>query len=399
MNKILEMRTHRAELWDKAKDFLNTHQDEHGMMSAEDTAAYERMEKEISDLGHAIEREERAADMERQMNAPTSVPITNRPDKGESGANGRASKEYSKAFWGAMRNRNGHAIFHNALQIGTDSEGGYLVPDEYERRLIQALNDENVMRGLCTIIRTESGERKIPLVASHGTASWVDEEGLIPESDDAFGQLTIGAHKLATMIKVSDELLQDAVFDVENYIASEFARRIGAAEEEAFINGDGTAKPIGLLHTTLGAPVGVTTTSGTALTADEVIDLVHSVRSVYRRNSVFLMNDNTIKALRKLKDGDGRYLWEPSLKEGAPDMLLGHRIVTSAYMPEIAAGKKAILFGDFSHYWIADRQGRCFQRLNELYAANGQVGFRATQRVDGRLILPEAIKCLQMKTT
>ena len=98
-----------------------------------------------------------------------------------------------------------------------------------------------MLRSLCTIIRTESGDRKIPIVASHGTASWVEEEGQIPESDDAFGQISIGAHKVATMIKVSDELLQDSVFDVESYIASEFARRIGAAEEDAFINGNGTA--------------------------------------------------------------------------------------------------------------------------------------------------------------
>ena len=141
------------------------------------------------------------------------------------------------------------------------------------------MEDENVLRSLCTIIRTESGDRKIPIVASHGTASWVDEEKPIPESDDSFNQISIGAHKVATMIKVSDELLQDAVFNIESYIATEFARRIGAAEEEAFLTGDGSAKPTGLLHETLGAGVGVTTT-GNTFTADEIIDLVHSVRSV-----------------------------------------------------------------------------------------------------------------------
>ncbi|MBQ7137379.1 MAG: phage major capsid protein, partial [Clostridia bacterium] len=244
--------------------------------------------------------------------------------------------------------------------------------------------------------RTESGDRKIPVVASHGTASWVEEEGQIPESDDAFGQISIGAHKVATMIKVSDELLQDSVFDIESYIASEFARRIGAAEEDAFINGDGVAKPTGLLHNTNGAGIGVTT-AGAALTADEIIDLVHSVKSVYRKKSVFLLNDSSIKAIRKLKDGNGQYLWQPGLKEGQPDKLLNYRLVTSAYMPEVSAGAKPILFGDFSSYWIADRQGRSFQRLNELYAATGQVGFRATQRVDGRLVLAEAMKCLQVK--
>lgn len=295
-----------------------------------------------------------------------------------------------------IRNRGEHFQVRNALQIGTDSEGGFLCPDEYEHTLVQALTEENQLRSLCTIIRTESGDRKIPIVASHGTASWVEEEGQIPESDDAFGQISIGAHKVATMIKVSDELLQDSVFDVESYIASEFARRIGAAEEDAFINGNGTAKPTGLLHSVNGAATGVTT-AGAAITADEIIDLIHSVKSGYRKKAVFLLNDSTVKALRKLKDGSGQYLWQPGLKEGQPDKLLSYRLVTSAYMPEVASGAKPVLFGDFSSYWIADRQGRSFQRFNELYAATGQIGFRATQRVDGRLVQSEGLKCLAMK--
>jgi len=396
MSKINDMRNKRGEVWDKAKQFLDEHQNENGLMSAEDTAIYERMEQEVVDLGHAIEREERAAEMERELNAAVNSPLTARPEKTVTGKTGRASDEYNSAFWKMVRNRGGHLLVQNALQIGTDSEGGYLCPDEYERTLVKALEEQNQLRSLCTIIRTESGERKIPVVASHGTASWVDEEGVIPESDDVFGQVSLGAHKLATMIKVSDELLQDSVFDIEGYIATEFARRIGAAEEDAFINGDGSGKPYGLLHATNGAATGVTT-AGTTFTSDEILDLIHSVKSVYRKNSVFLTNDSSIKALRKLKDGNGQYLWQPGIKEGQPDTLFNHRLVTSVYMPEIAAGSKPLLFGDFKSYWIADRQGRTFQRLNELYAATGQVGFRATQRVDGRLILGEAMKCLQIK--
>ena len=398
MSNILELRKKRGEVWDRAKAFLNDHQDENGMLTSEDAAQYERMEQEVIDLGHAIERGERAEQVERELNAPAAQQLTSRPEKDHMGKTGRASDEYKQAFWNMVRNRGAHPTVHNALQIGTDSEGGYLCPDEYEHTLVQALEEENVLRSLCTIIRTESGDRKIPVVASHGTASWVEEEGAIPESDDAFGQISIGAHKVATMIKVSDELLQDSVFDVAGYIAAEFARRIGAAEESAFIAGDGSAKPMGLLHATNGAGVGVTAAGAAAITADELIDLVHSVKSVYRRKAVFLLNDSTIKAIRKLKDGNGQYLWQPGLKEGQPDMLLNHRLVTSAYMPELAAGKKVALFGDFKSYWIADRQGRSFQRLNELYAATGQVGFRATQRVDGRLVLGEAMKCLQTKS-
>ena len=402
MNQILALREKRANLWNQTKAFLDSqafldsHRGEDGMVSAEDNATYEKMEADVVALGKEIERLERQAAIDREMDQPTAAPLVSRPTTATAQKQGRASDEYRNAFWGMIRNRSASPAVMNALQIGTDSEGGYLVPDEYERTLVQGLEEENVLRSLCTVIQTSSGDRKIPIVASHGTASWVDEEGAIPESDDVFGQISIGAHKVATMIKVSDELLQDSVFDIENYISAEFARRIGAAEEEAFITGDGSGKPTGLLHATLGAGTGVTT-AGNAVTADEVIDLVHSIKSVYRKKAVFLMNDSTIKAIRKLKSIEGQYLWQPGLKEGQPDTLLNYRIVTSPYMPEVAAGNKVILFGDFKSYWIADRQGRSFQRLNELFAVTGQVGFRATQRVDGRLVLPEAMKCLAVK--
>ena len=396
MNKILALREKRANLWNETKAFLDSHRGEDGMVSAEDNATYEKMEADVVALGKEIERLERQAAIDREMDQPTAAPLVSRPVAPNDKKPGRASDEYRNAFWGMIRNRNLTPGVMNDLQIGTDTEGGYLVPDEFEHTLVQGLEEENVLRSLCTVIQTSSGDRKIPIVTAHGTASWVDEEDPIPTSDETFGQISIGAHKVATMIKVSDELLQDSVFNLESYIAAEFARRIGAAEEEAFITGNGTGKPTGLLHATNGAGTGVTT-SGNTPTADEIFDLVHSIKSVYRRKAVFLLNDSTLKAIRKLKDGQGQYLWQPGLKEGQPDMLLNYRIATSPFMPEIGAGNKVILFGDFKSYWIADRQGRSFQRLNELYAATGQVGFRATQRVDGRLVLAEAMKCLAVK--
>ena len=396
MNQILALREKRANLWNETKAFLDSHRGEDGMVSAEDNATYEKMEADVVALGKEIDRLERQAAIDREMDQPTASPLVSRPVAPSAKKQGRASDEYRNAFWGMIRNRNLTPGVMNDLQIGTDTEGGYLVPDEFEHTLVQGLEEENVLRSLCTVIQTSSGARKIPIVTAHGTASWVDEEDPIPTSDETFGQISIGAHKVATMIKVSDELLQDSVFNLETYIATEFARRIGAAEEEAFITGNGTGKPTGLLHATNGAGTGVTTTGNTP-TADEIFDLVHSIKSVYRRKAVFLLNDSTLKAIRKLKDGQGQYLWQPGLKEGQPDMLLNYRIATSPFMPEIAAGNKVILFGDFKSYWIADRQGRSFQRLNELYAATGQVGFRATQRVDGRLVLAEAMKCLAVK--
>lgn len=394
MNKILELREKRAAAWDTAKKFLDTKRDENGLVSAEDTAVYDKMEADVLALGKEIERLEKQANLDAELARPTTDPITNQPSNTPANAQktGRASDAYKLAFWDSIRHRGFYDV-KNTLSIGTDSEGGFLVPDEYERRLIDALQEENFFRTLATVIQTSSGDRKIPIVTGHGEASWMDEGGLYPDSDDSFGQISIGAYKLGTAIKVSDELLNDSVFDVESYIASEFARRIGTKEEEAFFVGDGTSKPTGLFNS---AQDGVTT-AGAAITFDDVMDLYHSLRSPYRSKAVWLLNDTTVKGLRKLKDGNGNYIWQPSVQVGQPDMILNRPYYTSNFIPDLTAGNKVMAFGDMSYYWIADRQGRSFKRLNELYAPNGQVGFLASQRVDGKLILPEAVKLLTLK--
>lgn len=401
MSKILELREKRAKAWDAAKAFLDAKRGQDGMLSAEDTATYDKMEADVVALGKEIERLERQASIDAELAKATSTPIATKPGMGGKAPEektGRASDEYKGSFWNAMRAKAPSAAVYNALQVGTDSEGGYLVPDEFEHTLIEALEEENVFRTLAKIINTSSGDRKIPVVATKGEASWIDEEGLYQEDDDAFTQVSIGAYKLGTMIKVSEELLNDSAFDLESYISKEFARRIGAREEDSFFNGDGTGKPLGILAASGGAEIGVKAASATAITADEIIDLFYSLKSPYRKKAVWVLNDATIKTIRKLKDNNNQYLWQPSLVAGTPDTILGRPVVTSAYMPVAAAGAKTIAFGDFSYYWIADRQGRSFKRLNELYAANGQVGFLGSQRVDGKLVLPEAIKVLQQKT-
>ena len=184
MSNILELREKRANAWDAAKAFLDTKRGGDGLLSPEDTAVYEKMEADVVALGKEIERLERQAAIDLEFSRATSTPITNAPGRGEEAKTSRASAEYKKAFWKAMRNSYSFDV-RNALQVGEDSEGGYLVPDEFERTLIEALEEENVMRQLCNIVSTSSGDKKIPVVATKGTASWVEEEGSIPESDDA----------------------------------------------------------------------------------------------------------------------------------------------------------------------------------------------------------------------
>ena len=332
------------------------------------------------------------------MNAPTSTPITAKPATAKvETKTGRAADVYKTSFWNQMRNRT-NAEVRNALSVGVDSEGGYLVPDTYEKHLVEALHDEMVIRRLAHVFTTASGSHKIPVVASQGSANWVEESGEIPETTETFGQQHIGAHKLTALIKVSEELLNDSAFDLEDYFRREFARRISNAEELAFVTGDGNGKPVGLFSDDEGAETGVTAASATEITADEVINLYYSLRSPYRKKAVWLLNDSTVNAIRLLKDKNGQYLWQPALKEGAPDTLLGRPVYTSTAIPSIGAGQKVMAFGDLSYYWIGDREGISFRRLNELYATKGQVGFLATKRVDAKLILSEAVKVMQMAT-
>lgn len=398
---IIEMRNKRAKAFEAAKAFLEAHADKDGILSDEDVATYNEMEKGIKKYDEAIGRMERLEAMDAELSKPVSTPITEKPVTAKVDTKtGRAVDTYKDAFWNATRAKNGVSYeVRNALQEGVDSEGGYLVPDEFENTLVQSLGKKRIVREHAYVFQTNSGSHKIPVVTNKGTASWIDEEGAIPEGDDTFGQQTIGAHKVGTIIKVSEELLNDSAFDLENYFASEFARRIGNKEEDAFFNGDGVGKPLGVLADKGGAEIGVTAASGTAITAEEIISLFYSLEAPYRENAIWVFNDSTMAAIRKLKGNDGQFLWQKALHEGDHETLLGKPVFTSPFMPEIAAGSKPVLFGDFNFYWIGDRQGVTFKRLNERYADTGQIGFLATKRVDAKLVLTEAIKALQMKGT
>ncbi|MCL1873362.1 MAG: phage major capsid protein [Clostridiales bacterium] len=390
MSKIQELTEKRKAVWEAAKAYLESKRGESGMVSEEDTATYRKMEADVENLSQQILILEEQEKRDRMMQAVNRAPLLTNPAEGM-GAGFRASDAYAKAFWDVMRIK-GKAV-SNDLAVGTDTQGGYLVPDEFERTLVQALEEHDIMRQIARVIRTSSGELQIPVVATQGTASWVEEAGEIPTSDGSFGQVTLSAYKLATMIRVSQELLSDSSFPLETFLAQDFGRRIGDLEEEAFLVGDGNKKPTGVL---LGASVGKTAASATAITFDEVMDLYHSLKSPYRNRAVFVTNDLTVKALRKLKDSNGQYLWQPSLVAGTPDTVLGRPVYVSSYMPLLAAEAKVMAFGDFSYYWINDRQGRTFDRLDEIFATTDQVGFKATQRVDGALVLPEAVQVLQM---
>lgn len=303
---IMELMQKRAKVWEKAKSFVEAHETENGTLSVEDNAAYMKMEQEIEDLTSAIDRQQRAEQMEQRLSAPTNAPLTGRPGSGAAGTGktGRTSDEYKAAMIGTFRSN--FRNVSNVLQEGVDADGGYLVPEEYDRRLIDVLDEENIMRSLGTKITT-SGQHKINIAATKPAASWIEEGGALTFGDATFAQIFLDAYKLHVAIKVTEELLYDNAFNLENYIITQFGRALANAEEDAFLNGDGTGNPLGLFAETGGGTVADTLTA--AVKSDDLISLVYALKRPYRRKASFILNDQTLASLRKLKDNNGAYIW------------------------------------------------------------------------------------------
>ena len=388
---VKELIEKRAKVWETAKNFVDTHEDKNGNLSAEDKETYSRMEAEIEELTNSIERQQRAERREQELSKPVNSPITGKPYKDEPQGEvkkGRASDEYKKAMLTALRSN--FRQVSNVLQEGVDADGGYLVPEEYDHRLIDVLTEENIMRGIATKITT-SGEHKINIAATKPAAAWIEEGEALSFGDATFEQKILDAHKLHVAIKITEELLYDNAFGLENYIITEFGKALANAEEDAFLNGDGVGKPTGIFDKTKGGESIGTLTA--ALKSDDILDLIYKLKRPYRKNASFIMNDATLAQIRKLKDNNGQYLWQPSYQANEPDKILGYNIRTSAFAPT-----DAIAFGDYKYYNIGDRGSRSFKQLNELFAGNGMIGYVAKERVDGLLILPEAVKILGLKS-
>ena len=202
----------------------------------------------------------------------------------------------------------------------------------------------------------------------------------------------LGAHKLVVAVKVTEELLYDNAYDLVGYLQRAFASALSNKEEEAFMVGTAAAStPTGIFDATKGGEAYKTLTA--ALKADDIIDLVYALKREYRPQASFIMNDKIIAQVRKLKDGSGNFLWQPTYVVGEPDKLLGYNLNTSTYAPETA-----IAFGDYKYYNIGDRGTRSFAELKELYAGNGMIGYVAKERVDGILTLREAVQILTLNS-
>lgn len=369
-------------------------------LDAGDLEAYNKMDADIDKLDAEIKAEEKQQAREDALKQiPEPAKGKAEPQNDSKPQKVTATAEYKDAFFHAARSGMNslsgeeRKILSNVMSTGSESGGMLVMPEELETSVRALLAKRTVMRNLANVI-TMTADRKIVLASSYGAAAWIGENGAYPKVDDTYGTVTIGSHKLGKIIQVSDELLHDSEFDLNGLISTSFGRSFSEGEEDAYLNGDGTGKPKGVL---VDAQVGVTTAAATAITADELLDLFYTLKSSYRQSATFLMSDGAEKVLRKLKNATtGDYMWQPGLTSGQPNTLLGRPVTVSDFMPTVAAGAKAIAFGDFSQYTIKDTLGMEMQVLDQLYAENGQVGFKGNERTDGKLIIPEAVQLLVM---
>jgi HK97 family phage major capsid protein len=386
----------------KANEILARAETDKRPLNADELTAHADAIAEVQGIDATIKARDAHVAAEVAAAVPAKAARSAQPGQVEQATEGRAvaavgihTPEYRAAFDRWVRGDNSAIPELRAHTIATDTAGGYLVPDVWYNKVITKLQEFTYMRGLATVIQTSRGELNIPRETSTGTAQWTTEGGAFNETEDVFGNVTLTPYKMTRIVRASEELLQDESFDFESYLAMTFGRAFGILEETGFINGSGTAQPTGVIRS---STTGTTATATNAITFDELYDLYFSVKPAYRANGTWLMNDSTRKELMKIKTGvasDKRYLYQSDLASAAEPTLFGRPVLSASDMPALATGTNVVAFGDFSYYYIADKPGISVQRLNELYAANGNVGFRAFRRTDGELILAEAVKHLR----
>lgn len=413
----------RAEAYTAMRSVLDAVDAENGGMTAEQAGEYDAAESRFDQLDKTLKAEARQRDRDRSGGI-----LGNRSDDPERDAADRAetrserferaldlaqrseanrvsfvqSGEYREAFVEGLLRRGlmGAEMapeYRAALNLAVDAEGGFTAPEEFVRELLKDQADFATVRAHARVISTGHGrDLEFPVLATKGTAGWTQEVPTTPDShksEPTFGApKVVKAHPAQREVVTSKDLLQDSVFNIESLIRELIAESFGELEGEAFWTGDGNGKPSGIIPNLDAANV-VTGAAGqvNTVTSDELIDVQHSIKRRHRANARWFLNDQSVKAVRKLRDGDGNMIWQPGLTDGEPGRILGKPYEVDEYVPDMAASATSIVYGDASGYMVRDVLALGIQRLVETYARTRQVGFLADKRVDGVLLRPERL--------
>lgn len=377
---IHEMKMAAAGKIEQMRAIVNAADADNRDLTDEEQSKYDALKTERAALKKRIDRAEELEREESALGAVDDAPHKPAPKGSADDKNPVNSAEYVAGFGAVMRARRYEVPkdAQAALRIGT-VDGNFAVPESYRNSIVEKMGTHNCLREICNVITTTSTEN-IPVVTDNGVAGWVDELGNYPESDISGDRKVLGAHKLGRICKLSEELISDSNIPIEETVANAYAKSFGTAEEEGMFNGDGQKKPLGIVGQVTKA---VTAALAAAITYDDFINVQHAIKRGYRANAVWVLNDLTIAAARKLKNDKGEPIWQDGMREGEPDRLLGKPVYSTDAMSVPKASTASVLFGDFKQCVDLGERGPIYmQRLEELYAAQGAIGVRAYQRVD-----------------
>jgi len=391
MSKIVDgLFEERAKLWESMKELNDREIAEERSLDASEKEQWDKMNDRMSEIDARVqelasveEANKKSEEARAIFEANATSPVIEKEVEVETDAS-----VLRKMATGEVRSHN-----FEKRDLTKSGDGG-LVPQGFYDQIIAKLDENAVVRQFATVVNTASGEDiKFPQITALSSASLVAEGGAIGESDPTSASVTLGAFKYAYLVQVSSELLADEGVDIEGFLANDIGRALGNGAGTDFAVGNGSSKPNGVINA---SSTGVTCASATVITSDEVIDLYHSVTAPYRINGAWLMNDSTLKEVRQLKDSNNQYLWQPSLQQGNPDILLGSPVATDPNVEAIATAKKVMAFGDMSKYFIREVSGFQLDRSVDYAFANDLVTFRAIYRADGDLMDTNAVKLMVM---
>jgi HK97 family phage major capsid protein len=415
---ILALKEQRAHLLTEMQEIAAKTESENRDFTAEEQQEFERKEDEFRTLTTRWQRAEELYMQEKEVKRSLETPVDlaidvdgdvptsltayrqkTRPPLVQDTAEYRAAWYH---YMSTLKDAELDVVELRVLSKATGAAGANLVPTDFAREIVNIARFMGPVNQLANTMTTDSGETiQIPSVSAHGVASWIAESGAYSPSDETFGQATLGAFKAGTKVIVSEELLVDSAFALDSYLAEEFGERIGLLEETAYVVGDGTGKPMGIANAGSGVAVSQAATgNATAFTYAALVSFVYALPYQYRRNAIWIFSDSAVKNLYLLVDGQQRPIWSTDPSTTGPDTLLGYPVYTSPDLAVSAASAKSGIFGDVRRaYRIRRVNGFSLQRQNELHSDNGQVGFRGYERVDGRVVLADAIRVLQHSAT
>lgn len=371
-----------------------------------------QIERRVSADVVTSEKVERIADaLDRHQRAIDGMLLKKaRPMLGRDGANSVAALEHKEAFDAYVRSGDDRALRameSKAMSYGSGQDGGYLVPDETEAEIGKRLTALSPIRSIASVRKVSGAVLKKPFALTGPATGWVGETAARPQTaSPTLSELSFPTMELYAMPAATASLLEDSAVDLDQWIAGEIEAAFAEQEGAAFVSGDGVNKPRGFLDYpqvheadwswgNLGyVPTGVSGALPASNASDVLIDLVYALKAGYRQNAAWVMNRKTQAAIRKLKDADGNYLWQPPATPGSRAMLMGFPLIEAEDMPNIAADEPAIAFGDFSRsYLVVDRTG--VRVLRDPYSAKPYVLFYTTKRVGGGVQDFDAVKLLK----